>query len=108
MKLGRHRARASLFAALLHQVIRGRPVRMAIEQRADNAAVQHPGKRLMMRLGVPLGDDLVALGKLLICSPFSFAGPQPKQMLLGEYISCRDFSFPFACEFTTSWSRSNN
>ena len=36
---------------------------MAIEQGPDNAAVQNTGERLMMRLGAPFGDELVALDK---------------------------------------------
>ena len=36
---------------------------MAIEQRADYSAVQHARKRLVMRLGVPGRNHLVAFRK---------------------------------------------
>jgi len=44
-------------------MIRRGPIRVTIEQRTDDAAVQHAGERLMVRLGVKLCDKLVALGK---------------------------------------------
>jgi hypothetical protein len=34
---------------------------MTIEQRADDAAVEHSGKRLMMLFGVPNGGDFFAV-----------------------------------------------
>ena len=39
----------------------GGPVAMAVEQRADDPAVEHAGERVMMRLGSPIADDDVAL-----------------------------------------------
>ena len=36
---------------------------MAIEQRSDDAAVEHAGKRFMKGFGLPLTDDLVAARK---------------------------------------------
>jgi hypothetical protein len=36
---------------------------MAIEQRADDAAVQHAGKGLIARLRFPLRDDFIAADK---------------------------------------------
>jgi hypothetical protein len=36
---------------------------VTIEQRADNAAVEHSGKRLMMIFGVPFSNDFFAVGK---------------------------------------------
>src|SRR5205085_7022660 len=44
----------------LHQVIGGRPIRMTIEQRADDAATQDAGESLMISFGLPLGDHLSA------------------------------------------------
>src|SRR5262249_19286003 len=32
------------------------------------------------------------LGKLRICKPSGFAGPQPKQTFFGAYLSCNDCS----------------
>ena len=63
MEVGGHCARCFALAALLHQVISRGPIRMAIQQGADNAAVENPGKGLMMRLCHELGNDLIALDK---------------------------------------------
>jgi len=63
VKIRRHGAVWLVFAIALHHEVRRRPVRMAIEQRAYNAAVQHPRKRLMVRLSMPRCNDLVAFGK---------------------------------------------
>src|SRR2546430_13231848 len=48
-----------------HQVIRGGPVRVAVEQRARDPARQHAGERLMVLFGVPARDDLVAFDDAL-------------------------------------------
>jgi putative SOS response-associated peptidase YedK len=44
---------------LLHQMMRRGPIRVAIEERAADAAVQHAREREVMRLGRPLRHDLV-------------------------------------------------
>ncbi len=75
MKFSRYRAWGRILAPLFHQVVGGGPIGMTIQQGSDNAAVKHPRKCLMMRLGVPGRDHLVALGKagdvksFLICRP---------------------------------------
>jgi hypothetical protein len=43
---------------------------MTIEQSAEYAAVQHTGKRLMMRLGMPFRNDLIALRKAVNVQTF--------------------------------------
>jgi hypothetical protein len=48
MVFRRHRAGWVIGAGTLHQVLRRGPVGMAVEQCADNPAVQHAGKRLVM------------------------------------------------------------
>ena len=48
-------------AGALHQGVGGRPVAVAVEQRADDAARQHARERLVMRLRAELGHHLVAL-----------------------------------------------
>jgi RHS repeat-associated protein len=48
-------------AGALHQVPGGGPVGVAVEQRSDDAAVEHPGVSLMMRLRGPLGHDLAGI-----------------------------------------------
>lgn len=59
MEISRDGAIGLVFAVALHQKVGRRPVRVTIEQRADDAAIQHTGKCLMMRLGVPLRDNFV-------------------------------------------------
>jgi hypothetical protein len=53
-------------------VPRRRPVAVTVEQRADDPAVQHAGERLVVRLGLPLRDDLVTLRE----------GPNTKPLLV--------------------------
>lgn len=63
VKIRRDRAVRFTFAITLHQKNRRRPIRVAIEQSANDTAIQHPRKRLMMRFGVPDGDDLIPIRK---------------------------------------------
>ena len=50
-------------AALLHQMPRSRPVAVTIEERADNAAAQHPFKCFVLLTRLPLSDNLFAIRK---------------------------------------------
>src|SRR3954447_3729734 len=50
------RARRAIIACTLHQMIRRRPVAMAIEQRADDPAVQNSLERFVFSLRFPLSD----------------------------------------------------
>lgn len=63
MKFGRDGTRGMLRAGLFHQVICCSPIRMAIEQCTDDAAIEHARKGLVMRLGVKFRDKLVAFGE---------------------------------------------
>jgi hypothetical protein len=54
---------------------------MAVQQRADDAPVQHTGERLVVLLGPPASDEVVALLEARIRNPFGLLGPQPKQAL---------------------------
>ncbi len=57
--------------ASLHEVPGARPVGMTVENRAANAAVEHPRKRKVVRLGMPLADArVVALRERLDAQPF--------------------------------------
>src|SRR5690349_13551397 len=69
MKLGGDGAVRLVLAVALHQEIRGGPIRVAVEQRTDDAAVEHSRKRLMMRFSVPLGDNLVPLREAVYMQP---------------------------------------
>jgi len=74
VKLGGYRAWNSIIASLLHQVMCSRPIRVAIEQCSDDAAVQHPRECLVMRLGVKLCDILIAVNK----------ASDPQSLLIGR------------------------
>lgn len=39
------------------------PVAMAVEQSADDAAAQHPGKRLLVRFRLEVGYHFITVGK---------------------------------------------
>ena len=51
---------------LLHQVISRRPVAVTIEQRADDPATQHSGKRFLISLRLESGDNLIALNNVFV------------------------------------------
>lgn len=57
MEVRGHRAGRRGGAGLRHQVPGRGPIGMAIEQRADDATVEHAGEGFVMRLRMPLGDD---------------------------------------------------
>ena len=61
--IGGYGAGRMIFVRLLHEVVRSGPVTMAIEQRADDSAVQNAGERFILRLRLPLGHDRVTFGK---------------------------------------------
>jgi hypothetical protein len=58
-----HRAGRMIFARLTHEMIRGGPIAVAIEQRADDSAIEDAGKRFITRLRFPLRDDLLPTRK---------------------------------------------
>jgi len=48
-KFGSDRARRGIEPSHFHQMMGGGPIRVAIEQRSHDAAVDHAGKRLVVR-----------------------------------------------------------
>jgi len=76
-----------ILVRVLHQMIGGRPIAMAIEQRADDAAIQKlPQNASYFFSGFQWATTIaVFLGKLRICNPSGLAGPQPQQALFGAY-----------------------
>ena len=60
---GGHSAWGAILFRVLHQMIRCRPVAMAIEQRADDAAIQDPSKRFVFFLGFPFSDHFAIFWK---------------------------------------------
>lgn len=67
--VGGHRAGRRFGPSPLHQVHRRSPVAVAVEQRADDAAAQDVLERLVVFLGLPLRDRLVALGEAANAQP---------------------------------------
>ena len=59
----RHRAGRMVSACVFHQMIGRGPIAMTVEQRADDAAIQHAGKRFVLRLRLPFGNDFAVFGK---------------------------------------------
>ncbi len=51
---------------------------MAIKQSSDYTAVQHSRKRLVMRLGIPFGNNFIAIGKTIYVQPFFISRPAAK------------------------------
>ena len=85
--------RRPIGAARPHQVPGRRPVRVAVEQRPEDPAVDDAGERLVLAAAAPSGrrgsPGSSALGRLPMWSPIGLAGPQPKQRPAGAYRSWR-------------------
>src|SRR5437773_11710225 len=60
-----------------HQVIGGRPIAMTVEQRADNAAIQDPGKRFVFLLWFPFCNDFAVLRKTANTQSFGIRRAAP-------------------------------
>src|SRR5437588_5394475 len=58
-------------AGFVHQMPRRCPVAVTIEQCADHAAVEHTGKRFVLLLWHPIGDNLVTFGETADAHAFS-------------------------------------
>ena len=64
-----------IVARLLHQVPGRSPVAVAIEQRADDTAIQDAGKRFIFRLWLPFCHDHVAFRKAADTQAFRISWP---------------------------------
>ena len=64
-----------IVAHLLHQVPGRGPVAVAIEQRADDTAIQDAGKRFIFRLRFPFRYDHVAFRKAADAQAFRVGWP---------------------------------
>lgn len=84
MKIGGNGTRSLGLTAFLHKVISRGPVGMTIEQSTDDPAIQDAGKRLMMRLSMPFGDKLVAIGKGVYMEPFLIRWPAAEADAVGR------------------------
>lgn len=61
--LGSYGARRRVGAKFVHKVPRARPVAVAVEQSADDAAAQHSVKRFVLLAWLPFRDHLLAVWK---------------------------------------------
>jgi hypothetical protein len=68
-ELRRYRARRDFGRSALHQVPGCSPVRMTIEQRADDPSVQHARKCLVMGFGHPFGHNLARVDEATDSEP---------------------------------------
>ena len=81
---GSHSAwRAILFRAL-HQMIRRGPVAMAIEQRADDAAIQDSTKRFVFFLRFPFGDQFAVVGETSNMQPIRICRAATEADIVGR------------------------
>lgn len=63
--LGGDCARRMIVTRALHQMVRGSPVAMAIQQRTDDAAIQYSVERFIFFLRLPLGDHFAARSRFI-------------------------------------------
>lgn len=72
------RARRRVYVQPVHQVPRRGPVAMAVEQRADDAAVQHAFISFVFRTRLPLGNNLFAVCKAANMQALGISGTTTK------------------------------
>src|SRR5216684_3310041 len=82
MEIGGDGAGWCLASVALHQHHRRRPVAVAVQQRADDAAVQDVVERRVMRLRRPVADELVPLANAADTQPFVVRRPAPEAAVL--------------------------
>ena len=78
VKIGGHGAVGRVLAVAFHHKVCRCPIGMTVEQRADDPAVEHTRKRLLMRLSVPRRNDFVAIGKAVDMQPLIIRRPAAK------------------------------
>ena len=62
----------------LHQMVSSGPVAMTVEHGARDAAAQHPRKRFLVGLWLPVSDNFFASGKAANVQPFFVCRPTTK------------------------------
>src|SRR5579872_4404856 len=82
VKICRDGARRAVRAGLLHQMHRRGPVAVAIQKRAADAAVEDAVEGLMMRLGTPLANELVAFGEAANAKTFRVGRPASEALIV--------------------------
>src|SRR6266496_502058 len=66
----------------LHQMIGRRPVAVAVEERADDAAIEHVLESVMVSFRLPSGDDFIAFDEALDVKTFVVGGSATKAYVL--------------------------
>ena len=84
-------ARRVIHSETLHQVIRGRPVAMAVQHGADDASAQHAGKRFLIGFCLKLGNHFIAIRKAANVQAFGVCRATTKT---GE-VGCVSFLYAF-------------
>ena len=75
-----------LQTALLHEVPGGRPVAVAIEKGADDAAVEHAGESLVVCFGLPGGHDFRTANKAPDAQPLGIGRAATKAAAGGRIL----------------------
>ena len=100
VKISRDGAIGLCFAVAFHKKIGRGPIRVAIEQCSDDAAVQHSRKRLMFGARVPDSNYLVAFGIAIDVQPFLICGPAAEADALGRLVLLERLCDFHASDFT--------
>jgi len=79
---GGHRARNSVRLRPLHQMIGRGPIAVAIQQRANDSAIQNARKSLVFFLRRPIGDDFIAMGETHDVKPLGIRRSTPETCVL--------------------------
>ena len=79
-----------LSGVLADQMPRGRPIAMAIQQRADNSSIQDAGKRFVFLLRLPFRHQFIALREAANAQSVRIGRPATPAGIFGAYCSCSD------------------
>ncbi len=82
MKLGSDGARRRGEPTSTHQAVCRRPVRMTVEQRSQDATIQHPLKRFVVRLWHPICYDFFPFGEALDAEPLGVGRATAKALVV--------------------------
>ena len=78
-------------AGVFHQMIGRGPVAMAIEQRADDSAVQDSGKRLVFLLRLPFSNDLAVFDEAANMQTLAVRWTATEAGILGSVLFLKRF-----------------
>ncbi len=89
LELGGDRRWRTLHLHLPHQKLCCGPVAVTVEECGDDSSVQDLVERMVALPCFPIRDYLPAVHDASYVQTVGVAGPQPKQTLFGEYLSCK-------------------